>query len=342
MSSFVEKNANELPEHIINSAYYKSLNDMNPMTLITHADALIFPSDLYKETFEIETTTDLIEVITSDSYFTYDAATKIHILEKIHEFWLKTEDPIILPPIDLTPFSRQVHELLKTPEDKIIMVCMKLNCAELLQFALKKKFHCDRGAFFGAYSNLYYGASNDSIECVRIGLENGFELNTTAFETAVEKDRKEIVKMFVQAGFRKSSRMCKLSKNLEMLEYLNANGFPWDIETTDVFAKKGNYECLEWAIARGCPISEKICINAAAGGNVRCLELAFAHSANRSENIAMNAIYNDRLETFVYAAEHGVNITYNSMDQLRERNGFANEVRQINITPGKVSKYMKK
>lgn len=339
MSSFIEKNVNKLPEHIINSAFYKSLNDMNPVTL---TDALIFPSDLYKETFEIETTTDLCEAIASDSYFGYDEATKIQILENIHKFWLKTEDPIILPHMDFTHFSRQVHELLKNPEDKIIMVCMKLNCAELLKFALKKKFNYDRGAFFGSYSNLYYGAANNSIDCVRIGLENGFEINTVAFETAVEKDRKEIVKMFVEAGFRKSSRMCKLSKNLEMLEYLNANGFPWDNETTDIFAKKGNYECLEWAIARGCPISEKICVNAAAGGNVRCLELAFAHSAYRSENISMNAIYHDRLETFVYAAEHGVKITHYSMDQLRERNSFTNEVRQINITPGKVSKYINK
>jgi hypothetical protein len=56
----------------------------------------------------------------------------------------------------------------------------------------------------------------------------------------------------------------------------------------------------------------------------------------------MNAIYNDRLETFVYAAEHGVKITHYSMDQLRERNNFTNEVRQINITPGKVSKYINK
>lgn len=339
MSSFIEKNLNELPEHIINSTFYKGLNDM---TQVTSTDVLVFPSDLYKETFEIKTTTDLCEAIASDSYFGYDESAKIQILEKIHEFWLKTEDPIKLPHMDLTQFSRQVHELLKNPENKIVMVCMKLNHVELLKFALKKNFYYDRGAFFGSYSNLYYGAANNSIECVRIGLENGFEINTSAFESAVEKDCKEIVKMFVEAGFRKSSRMCKLSKNLEMLEYLNSNGFPWDIQTTDVFAKNGNHECIEWAIARGCPISEKICVNAAAGGNVRCLEIAFAHSANRTENISMNAIYNDRLETFVYAAENGVKITNYSMDQLRERNGFTKEVRQINITPGKVSKYINK
>jgi hypothetical protein len=312
------------------------------MTQLTCADNCFFPSNLYKESFEIETSDDLNEVVLSDSYFGYDEATKIHILEKIHEFWLNTEDPISLPPMDLTHFSRQVHELLKTPEDNIIKVCMKLNFAELLKFGLKKGFYHDRGAFFGAYSNLYYGAANNSIECVRIGLEHKFEINTVAFEVAVERDRTEIVKLFVEAGFRKSSRMCKLSKNLEMLQYLNANGFPWDAETTDVFAKKGNYECLEWAIARGCPISEKICVNAAAGGNVRCLEIAFAHSADRSESISCNAIYNDRLEAFVYVAEHGVKITNSSMYQLRERNNFTNEVRQINITPAKVSKYINK
>ena len=109
MSSFIEKNLNELPEHIINSAFYKRLNDVTP---VTTTDVLVFPSDLYKETFEIETTTELCEAIASDSYFTYDEATKIHILEKIHKFWLKTEDPIILPYMDLTHFSRQVHELL--------------------------------------------------------------------------------------------------------------------------------------------------------------------------------------------------------------------------------------
>ena len=363
MDGFEEVKLFDLPEHILKSKYYNGLiglsgiseesewsflrgsNEAGNLSIVSDAsdESLLFPSDAYKPTLSIETTSDIGQIIRSELFFGYDQETKIQILENIYKFSLKTEDPITFPPITTSPFSRGVHELLTTPEHSMVKDAMKTNQPELLLFALKMDFPHHKGPLFGFSDDyLYLGASNNCVECVAIGLANGFEISTSAFETAVSKDCLEIVKMFVEAGFRKSSRMCKLSKNMEMLEYLFSNGFPWDAETTNVLAKNGNPQCLEWIIAKGCPVSSDICFNAAIGGNIRCMEIAFAHSLDRSELIACEAIYNDRLEAFEYAAEHGVKITQASMNKFLGRNNSTNDTCQINITRARVSKYIAK
>lgn len=48
------------------------------------------------------------------------------------------------------------------------------------------------------------------------------------------------------------TRYAARSGNLEMLQWLRANGCPWDKETTLAAAEGGHLEILQWAHAMGC------------------------------------------------------------------------------------------
>ena len=338
MSSFIEKNISELPNHILRSNYYKGLGEIHDLNKETH---LSFPEEIYKETLEINSSDDLNQVIVSESYFGYDEETKQEIFKNANNYWLSTEDPITMPN-PITFFARQVIELIFGPRHITIINCMKVNYHELLRFALENNFP-NRPTLGGLYTNLYFAAANNSIECARIGLANGFEISKSAFEMAIERNHFEMVQLFVTAGFAKMSNMCKFSKNMQTLTYLMENGFELDVNDpslTNTFAAHGVADCLEYSISRGCIISDyRICTNAAKSGNVRCMEIAFAHSANRSETIAYEAIHYDHLDAFVYAAENGVEITQASFDQLFDRH-LPGRSKKMNITPAKVSKYI--
>lgn len=337
MSSFIEKYISELPEHILRSNYYKGLSEIQDLD---KEIPLSFPQEIYKETLEINSSDDLNQVIISESYFGYDEETKQEIFKNANNYWLSSEEPISMPN-PITFFARQVIELIFGPRQITIVNCMKVNYHELLRFALENNFP-NRTILGGLYTNLYFAAANNSIECARIGLANGFEISKSAFETAIDRNHFEMVQLFVTAGFAKTSHVCKFSKNMQTLTYLIENGFELDINDTSLtntFAAKGAVDCLEYSISRGCVVTDRICENAAKSGNVRCMEIAFSHSANRQETIVYETIHYDNLEAFVYAAENGVEITQASFDQLFDRH-LPDRSKKMNITPAKVSKYI--
>ena len=57
-----------------------------------------------------------------------------------------------------------------------------------------------------------------------------------------------------------------------MLQWLRANGCPWDAETCDRAAEGGHLEVLQWARANGCLWSEETCAEAAGGGHLEVLQ----------------------------------------------------------------------
>jgi hypothetical protein len=56
-----------------------------------------------------------------------------------------------------------------------------------------------------------------------------------------------------------------------MLQWLHANGCPWDGNTLAQAAAGGYRELLEWAIAKGCPKDARACAAAASAGNLPLL-----------------------------------------------------------------------
>ena len=60
--------------------------------------------------------------------------------------------------------------------------------------------------------------------------------------------------------------------HLEMLQWAHANGCPWGALTCYFAARGGHLEVLQWARTNGCPGDEGTCAGAAEGGNLKVLQ----------------------------------------------------------------------
>ena len=58
-------------------------------------------------------------------------------------------------------------------------------------------------------------------------------------------------------------RWAAIHRQLEVLQWLHANGIPWTAETCSKAAQGGHLEMLQWARANGCPWNNPKCIEAA-------------------------------------------------------------------------------
>ena len=56
-----------------------------------------------------------------------------------------------------------------------------------------------------------------------------------------------------------------------MLQYLRANGCPWNAHTCAAAAEGGHLEVLQWLRANGCPWDECTCAEAAGRGHLEVL-----------------------------------------------------------------------
>ena len=71
--------------------------------------------------------------------------------------------------------------------------------------------------------------------------------------------------------------------HLEVLQWVRANGCPWDERTCWGAAEGGHLEVLQWARANGCPWSGETCEFAAKGGDVEVLRWACANGCPYGE-----------------------------------------------------------
>jgi hypothetical protein len=64
-----------------------------------------------------------------------------------------------------------------------------------------------------------------------------------------------------------------------VLQWLRANGCPWDEETCSTAARGGQLEVLQWLRANGCPWDEKTCARAVDIRHLEMLKWARANGA---------------------------------------------------------------
>jgi hypothetical protein len=62
-----------------------------------------------------------------------------------------------------------------------------------------------------------------------------------------------------------------------MLQWLHANGCPWDEGACQCAAQEGHLAVLQWLRAYGCPWDARVCANAAAYGHEDVLHWARAN-----------------------------------------------------------------
>jgi hypothetical protein len=209
---------------------------------------------------------------------------------------------------------------------------MKQNYSELLEMAIQDEF--PRMPYFSpAFTDMSFAVQNLSIDCFKIGMKYGFEINTHCVVEIAKKGNRELLELMVSTDFPITPKACEDADSVETIEFLMEHGFPMGSNTIAVAASTGNFKKMEFAIARGCKIPGNICMVAAIGGNADCLRLAFQHSEIRTPEMMREIVYKDNLEAFNVALEHGVPVTSMCLTTAIEN-------RCVNITPGRIQKLL--
>jgi len=328
--SLIEKSYIELPIHIRNSQYYTNLKE-----LTNEEDEKLFinvDESIYPETLEIQVSSDIQKIVNADAYFGFSFEDRVKILRNINVFWMTTTERVIRPNKQTSFFAAQVHTLLSERTIHIIMNCMKRNYSELLEMAIQD--HFPRMPYFSpVYTDMSFAVQNLCIDCFKIGMKHGFEINTHCVVEIAKKGNRELLELMVSTDFPITPKACEDADSVETIEFLIEHGFPMSPGAITVAASTGNFKKMEFAIARGCEIPENICMFAAIGGNADCLRLAFQHSDVRSPEMMREIVHKDSLEAFIVALEHGVPVTGMCLTTAIEN-------RCVNITPGRIQKLL--
>ena len=92
--------------------------------------------------------------------------------------------------------------------------------------------------------------------------------------------------------------------HLEVLQWLRANGCPWDEWTCSRAARGGHLEVLQWAHANGCPWDEETCTFAAQGGHLEVLQWARANGCPWDADTCVAAVDEQSHDVFLWAREN--------------------------------------
>ena len=328
--TLIEKSYIELPPHIRNSQYCENLKELTSAedeNLFINVDESFYP-----ETLEIQVSSDIQRIVDADAYFGFRFEDRVKILRNINVFWMTTTEPITRPNRKTSFFAAQVHTLLSESATHIIMSCMKQNYSELLEMAIQDEF--PRMPYFSpAFSDMSFAVQNLSIDCFKIGMKYGFEINMHCVVEIAKKGNRELLELMVSTDFPTTPKACEDADSVETIEFLIEHGFPMSPGAITVAASTGNFKKMEYAISRGYKIPDNICMVAAIGGNADCLRLAFQHSDVRIPEILREIVYKDSLEAFNVALEHGVPMSVSCLTTAIEK-------RCVNITPGRIQKLL--
>ena len=92
---------------------------------------------------------------------------------------------------------------------------------------------------------------------------------------------------------------------LETLQWLRANGCPWDATTWNNAVIGGHLELLKWAHANGCPWDKDTCVYAAGVRKLEVLQWLRADDCPLDENTPIEAAQNDHPDVFLWARMNG-------------------------------------
>ena len=132
-----------------------------------------------------------------------------------------------------------------------------------------------------------------------------------------ELDEKEAVYLGCLSAVQRRQRQGRLSRQeylcqaaarsgqLEELQVLRADGWPWDSNTCAAAAYGGNLEVLQWARANGCPWDEGTCLSAAGVGHLDALQWARANGCPWSEQTCSGAAEGGHLEVLQWVRANG-------------------------------------
>lgn len=105
---------------------------------------------------------------------------------------------------------------------------------------------------------------------------------------------------------RETSAICDAlarSGNLDLLQRVHDEGYPWSESTFSAAAEGGHLEVLKWLRLKGCPWGQSTCHGAARGGHVHVLHWARSNGCFWDSATCANAARHGHLDTLTWLKE---------------------------------------
>ncbi|KAG5185309.1 Cullin binding-domain-containing protein [Tribonema minus] len=104
--------------------------------------------------------------------------------------------------------------------------------------------------------------------------------------------------MAYKASIRRGDVPALRRGHLEMLQWLHANGYPWDWGSSHAAAAGGHFEVLQWLHANGCPWDTLTCPRAARRGDLQTLQWLRANGCPWDEETCCSAAEQGHLQAY--------------------------------------------
>lgn len=146
---------------------------------------------------------------------------------------------------------------------------------------LESPFNCD------------VAASRGQLDCFKYLYEHDFRCSYTAAFCATQAGHLHILQYMntlpgKHCWFQSCPRAAAVQGHLDLLQFFNDNGYPWNDAIIALCAKHGHLHCLTYLHEHGCPWDMGTCSSAVYGDQLDCLKYAIQHECVFSYNLSEN------------------------------------------------------
>lgn len=224
-------------------------------------------------------------------YACTDSPDVIFFLERRWPKFFKSEMWKLASESGNLELAKRAHQNTPPPHSKKVSRTLNQNRKTMLMNAVKR----GNMAILGWALEAYSGSIGEDVDAlilmaiiegrlpVLIALNNRYNITYTEDDTniAAEYGHTNIMRWLRESQHAPwNSFTCRLAAmhgNLEVLQWMVANGCPWDEATCSAAARYGYLEILQWARANGCPWDHRTCKHASDNGHTEILQWARAN-----------------------------------------------------------------
>lgn len=136
-------------------------------------------------------------------------------------------------------------------------------------------------------------AANGHVECLQFLYEHGYRCSYETAATATTHNQLQVLQYLNRLPpkhfwFQSSPRIAATNGFVEILEFLNENGYPWSEHTMAICVQHGRLDAMKYLYQKGCPWDYNTCMCAMYGDHLECLKFAVENGCWYLEDIGEN------------------------------------------------------
>jgi hypothetical protein len=189
----VEYVIESLPDHITTSTHF-----INWRALFPDETMFLSESSVMIDNFNIDSQTDLDQIIAADCVLGFTATHRIQILKNIEEYWLYNpkSSPILLPEKDKSFFANQVRSLIKKDHENALVTCMVNGYTELFDYIYERDSgYINKNGKLDTGVLIHYAVSNGHIEMIERCIKMGLQITSNLIQAAMDNGDPDIFRM---------------------------------------------------------------------------------------------------------------------------------------------------